>query len=128
LRFIGTPVVDPFISRSSDTKLGLERSTSKKLHQGVCLTRASAYGQTPQGGSLSFGARSKGGFGIPTFHFLHPAASASNVSKVLEVRHEKVHTCNVETKQARVLAQSCQYQRHGTLDMFTKEGQLVATL
>ena len=37
---------------SNDTKLGLERSTSK-MTSGSLATRASARGQTPRGGSLA---------------------------------------------------------------------------
>jgi hypothetical protein len=62
LRFVGTPVSSaaslPPVS-SDGTKLGLERSTSK-MTSGSVVTWASARGQTPRGGSLSFGARIQG--------------------------------------------------------------------
>jgi hypothetical protein len=63
LRFVRTPVslaasLLPSVS-SDGTKLGLEPSTSK-LTSGSIATRASACGQTPRGGRLSFGARIKG--------------------------------------------------------------------
>jgi hypothetical protein len=61
LRFFETPVSSAAClppASSDGTKLGLERSTSK-MTSGRVATRASAGGQTPRGGSLSFGARTK---------------------------------------------------------------------
>jgi hypothetical protein len=61
LRFFGTPVSAASIpSVSSDgIKLGLKHKTSK-MTSGSVAARASAPGQTPRGGSFSYGARIKG--------------------------------------------------------------------
>ena len=99
---------------SVSTKLGLERSTSK-MTSGSVATRASVRGQTPRGGGLSSGARINGkAVPVPqTFHVLHPAASASSHFFTCWWGPTRCTTCNMETKQARVLAQSYQQQRHG---------------
>jgi hypothetical protein len=48
----------PHIFLQTKSKLGFERSTSKRT-SGSVATRASARDQTPRDGSLAFGARSK---------------------------------------------------------------------
>jgi hypothetical protein len=79
LRFFGTLVPVSLAASlqsiySDGTKLGLERSTSK-MTSGSVATRESARGQTPRGGSLSFGARIKGGK-----RFRYPKRSISRLT------------------------------------------------
>jgi hypothetical protein len=78
-------------------------------------TRASARGQAPRGRSHSACiSKEESGSGTPqTFYFLHPAAGASERFFSFGLDRRRCTISNMKTKQASVLAQSCQQQRRG---------------